>query len=77
MAKRSVLPVSSTTPALVDMIMRFYEFRGYELEDEEGFWPRDICVLYRMKGRILANHLPGIGAEAKWLGRKTDDYESQ
>jgi len=54
--------------------MRFYEFMNYSSEDNEGFWPRDICILYRMKGHVIANHLPGIGQDFKWLDAPTDDY---
>lgn len=73
MSKRDI-PLSAPTPALVDTVLRLYEFYGWEPRNEDGFWPRDICVIYRMKGHVLANALPGIGADFKWLDGPTDNY---
>jgi hypothetical protein len=50
-------PISCPSSAQVDTVIRFYEFMNYEHEDTEGFWPRDVCVIWRMKGHVIANHL--------------------
>lgn len=44
-----------------------------KLTPDDGFEIRDICMLYRVKGRYIAKELPGIGKECKWLDRKTDE----
>ncbi len=63
--------VSNPTREHMNTVARLLRFTKSESEE---FNLRDCTVLYRMKGRILAVSLPGIGADFKRLDAPTDDY---
>jgi hypothetical protein len=61
-------------PITTDQLLMMSDFlRVIECEPLKGFMVRDLVMHRRLKGRIIANDLPGIGRPCRWLDRETDD----
>jgi len=63
-------PVSHAQTA---MVSRYVEARRMRFDN--GFQARDLCMVYRTRGRLLIKTLPGLGLECRWLGRNTSEDE--
>jgi len=65
-------PMAPLNGSQTAMVRNYLDAKGREPRSD--FTYRDLAMFYRVRGRLIAKDLPGIGKKERWLDRRSDDY---